>query len=146
MSSDLIEYKRSRFRTKLPAHCFYTASHCWLSETDEKGVWKVGFTKFVIRMLGEPVELEFEKEIGDEVKLGEIIGWIDSFKASSDLFSVIEGRFEGGNPTLEQNLNMLKRKPYEQGWLYKIRGVPDPAHMDVNGYVNILNDTIDNFK
>jgi len=145
MSSDLIEYKRSRFKTKLPSTCFYTASHCWLSEAGE-GVWKVGFTKFVIRMLGEPVELEFEKALGDEVKLGEIIGWIDSFKASSDLFSVIEGTFEGGNPLLEQNLNILKRKPYTEGWLYKIRGVPDPAHMDVNGYVSILNDSIDNYQ
>lgn len=97
-------------------------------------------------MLGEPVELEFEKALGDEVKLGEIIGWIDSFKASSDLFSVIEGTFEGGNPLLEQNLNILKRKPYTEGWLYKIRGVPDPAHMDVNGYVSILNDSIDNYQ
>ena len=75
LPTDLVDYKRSRFRTKLPGNRFYTASHYWLSEQSE-GVWRVGFTKFVIRMLGEPVELEFEKKVGDPVKLGEIVGWI----------------------------------------------------------------------
>ena len=97
-------------------------------------------------MLGEPVELEFEKSPGSEVKLGEIIGWIDSFKASSDLFCIVEGTFEGGNPALEKDLSLLKRKPYGDGWLYKMKGEADPAIVDVDGYIKILNDTIDNFK
>jgi glycine cleavage system H protein len=142
---DLIEYKRSRFRTKLPGNRFYTASHYWLSEQSE-GVWRVGFTKFVIRMLGEPVELEFEKKVGDPVKLGEIVGWIDSFKASSDLFSVVAGVFDGGNTALEKDLHLLKRRPYEAGWLFQIKGEPDPAIVDVNGYCSILDDAIDNFN
>jgi glycine cleavage system H protein len=105
----------------------------------------VGFTKFVIRMLGEPVELEFEKKVGEPVSVGEIFGWIDSFKASSDLYSVIEGAFAGGNPLLEKDLSILKNKPYGDGWLYEIKGEPDPNKVDVDGYVSILNDTIDDF-
>ena len=40
----------------------------------EGGVWRVGFTKFATRMLGELVEANFELEIGSPVEPGQEIG------------------------------------------------------------------------
>ena len=34
-------------------------------------------------------------------------------------------------------------KPYAEGWLYAVRGEPDPAAMDVHGYIALLDATID---
>ena len=71
-----IYYKRSRFSSKLPAGRRYTPSHYWLDEV-EPGLWRVGFTKFATRMLGDFVEHAFEPKLNDPVTVGQTIGWVE---------------------------------------------------------------------
>ena len=51
-TSGMLVYKRNRFATRLPTDRFYTRSHYWLREV-EPAVWRIGFTKFATRMLGD---------------------------------------------------------------------------------------------
>src|SRR5688572_33413936 len=80
----VIAYKRSRFSTRLPVDRRYTRSHFWVEEMGE-GVWRAGFTEFAVRMLGDPVEQGFNVSAGEEVKVGQAIGWVEGFKAIADL-------------------------------------------------------------
>src|ERR1041385_711615 len=89
-------YKRATFVTHLPAEHLYTRSHNWLGEFS-KNIWRVGYTKFALRMLGELVDIKFEKPPGSAVNIGEIIGTIEGFKANSDIYCVVKGAFETGN-------------------------------------------------
>ena len=139
---EIIAYKRSRFATRLPVDRRYTLSHFWLRE-EEPGLWQAGFTKFASRMLGEMVEYEFSVKPGDLVAIGQPIGWVEGFKAVSDLYSVAAGEFLGPNPALTQNITLIDSDPYYKGWLYQVRGVPDPACVDVHGYMAALDATID---
>ena len=141
-SGKVIAYKRSRFSTRLPESRLYTRSHFWLLE-DEPGVWRVGFTRFATRMLGDLVEYEFTVSEGAPVDLGQAIGWVEGFKAVSDLFSVASGVFLGANPALSQDPTLADTDPYLRGWLYRVRGIPDPNAVDVNGYIAVLDATID---
>ncbi|MBZ4217888.1 glycine cleavage system protein H, partial [Klebsiella aerogenes] len=77
------------------------------------GRWRVGFTKFALRMLGELVDVQFEKPPGAPVQTGEILGSIEGFKALSDLYCVGKGTFVGGNPALRDDLECLARRPYD---------------------------------
>ena len=140
--SELLAYKRVRFGTRLPTDRRYTRSHYWLKET-EPGLWHVGFTKIAIRMLGDMVELQIEPNSGVPVEIGAKIGWIEGFKAVSDIFSVAQGSFCKSNPNLKSDITLLESDPYNQGWLYSINGTPEPASVDVHGYVGILDATID---
>jgi glycine cleavage system H protein len=140
-----IRYKRSRFSTRLPTDRRYTRSHFWLSEVGA-GTWRVGLTKFATRMLGDLVEHGFEVEPGDAVSVGETIGWVEGFKAISELYCVLSGEFLGGNPELDQDVTLLDTDPYGKGWLYQVRVVPDPESVDVNGYVTHLDGTIDQMQ
>ena len=135
-------YKRSRFSTRLPVEYLYTASHFWLTEV-EPGTWRIGLTKFAIRMLGEIVEHEFEVQAGAKVEVGQVIGWIEGFKAASDLYCVAAGSFKGGNPALDDDVNLVDSDPYQKGWLYDIEGSPDPEAMNIDQYVSLLDTTID---
>ena len=135
-------YKRSNFVTHLPAECLYSPSHFWLAEM-EGGRWRVGFTKFATRMLGEMVEVQWEKRAGDEVSSGEIIGSIEGFKAISDLYCAAEGIFAGGNPVLASRIELVSEEPYGQGWLYEVAGQPDAKCLDLAGYRALLDTTID---
>jgi len=143
MTSTSIHYRRSRFSTRLLAHRLYTAGHSWLEE-EEPGLWRVGFTKFAVRMLGEIVELGFETEPGATVETGQIVGWMEGFKAVTDIFSPLPGHFAGFNPAINDDIRLLTTDPYVKGWLFNVRGQPDSNCLDVDGYVSLLDTTIDN--
>lgn len=140
----MLEYKRTRFGTRLPENILYTRSHYWLAEApNEPGLWRVGFTKFALRMLGDLVEFQLEPAENSETEIGARIGWIEGFKAVSDIFSVAHGAFAGANPALREDITLLESDPYGRGWLYAVRGTPEPEAVDVHGYVGILDATID---
>jgi glycine cleavage system H protein len=142
---DVIRYKRSRFTTRLPVGYRYTASHMWLSNSG-RDEWRVGYTKFAVRMLGEVVESGFEIKPAEPMKFGQIIGWLEGFKASTDLYSVMAGEFIGGNPTLGVQADRVHADPYGEGWLYHARGMPDPDALDVQGYIQVLDRAIDKIQ
>ena len=137
-----IPYKRSRFSTRLPVDRRYTAAHYWLLE-ESPGVWQVGFTKFATRMLGDLVEYGFSVAPGDGVTVGQDIGSIEGFKAVTTIFSTAEGEFLGAGGALGADITVAESDPYGRGWLYRVRGRPDPASVDVHGYVGMLDATID---
>src|SRR5262249_23529734 len=112
-----ISYRRSRFSTRLPPDRRYTPSHFWVLE-EGPGLWRVGFTKSATRMLGDLVEYGFEVKPGATVSLGETIGWIEGFKATTDLFCVASGAFRRTNTDLETDPTLLDGDPYGRGWLY----------------------------
>ena len=142
MTQETIAYKRSRFSTRLPAGYRYTPSHYWLLEI-EPGVWRVGFTKFATRMLGDIVEFEFKVQPGTAIEPGLVLGWTEGFKAMSDIFSAASGVFLGANAALTGAITLIDHDPYGEGWLYSVHGAPDPRSTDVNGYVAVLDATVD---
>lgn len=135
-------FKRSHFATQLPADALYSPSHYWLAREPD-GAWRVGFSKFAVRMLGDLVDQAFELPAGAAVKPGTILGWIEGFKAISDIYCVVDGIFQGGNPSLKAQLAQVNEAPYTTGWLYRASGEPDANCMPVHDYVNLLNATID---
>ena len=137
-----IPYRRSRFSTQLPTDRRYTPSHYWIKET-EPGLWTVGYTRFATRMLGDLVEHGFEVKPDEPIELGLTVGWIEAFKAITDLYSVGVGTFAGGNPVLEQSPGVFDKDPYSAGWLYQFRGTPDPDTVDADGYTAMLDLAID---
>lgn len=144
---ELIRFKHARFSTRLPAEYMYSPSHYWMAkEPEQENLWRVGFTKFATRMLGELVEAEFEIKIGSPVSSGQQLGWVEGFKAASDVFCTMEGTFQGGNPTLDDDACIVRSSPYEDGWLYRVEGKPEAGTLDVQGYVALLDKTINKMQ
>jgi glycine cleavage system H protein len=137
-----IHYKRARFVTHLPVDYLYSPSHFWIARLEEQS-WRVGFTKFATRMLGEMVDHGFEVEPDAPLAPGQIIGWVEGFKAISDLFCIAEGQFAGANPLLKEKITVINKDPYGTGWLYAVRGTPDAKCFDVQAYREHLDRTID---
>src|ERR1051326_1771251 len=137
-----IHYKRSHFATQLPIEYLYSPAHAWIAQ-HEAGSWRGGLTKFATRMLGEMVDHGFEVQFRALVSPGQIVGWVEGFKAISDLYCIAEGQFAGGNPALKDNIALISRDPYGAGWLYQIDGRPDSKCVNVQTYRKILDQTID---
>jgi glycine cleavage system H protein len=136
-------YKRAQFVTHLPVDYLYSPSHAWVAREPEGEHWRVGLTKFATRMLGEMVDHGFEVEEGAAVEPGQIIGWVEGFKAISDLYCIGSGSFAGRNTGLSEKVALISKDPYGAGWLYRIKGQADPACLDVHGYRAVLDRTID---
>lgn len=135
-------YKRSHFVTHLPTDYLYSRSHFWLAQ-QASGEWRVGLTKFATRMLGDMVDHGFEMEADAPVAVGQIIGWVEGFKAISDVYCVATGTFLGGNAALREKIALIDKQPYGEGWLYAARGKPDEKCLDVHGYREHLDRAID---
>ena len=137
-----VYYRRSRFTTHLPRDRRYSPAHYWLSE-DEPGIWRVGLTKFATRMLGDIVEFDFTVTAGTSVVLGDELGSIEGLKAVASVFAVGSGRFLGEGAALRADVTLVESDPYGAGWLYRLQGTPGHDTVDVDGYVAILDATID---
>ena len=137
-----LHYKRSHFATQLPMDYLYSPSHAWIARQDAEH-WRIGLTKFATRMLGDMVDHGFEIEPGAPVQPGQIVGWVEGFKAISDLFCIAEGQFAGGNPALKEKITLVNKDPYGGGWLYLVKGKPDAKCVEVHAYRDILDQTIE---
>ena len=135
-------FKRSHFATRLPVDALYSPSHYWLRR-DPDQTWRVGLSKFAVRMLGDLVDQGFDIPEGAAITPGQVLGWIEGFKAISDIYGVVAGTFRGGNPALKGRLEQINDAPYDAGWLYRVEGMPDSNCMPVDDYVTLLNATID---
>ncbi|MBI4905216.1 MAG: glycine cleavage system protein H [Acidobacteria bacterium] len=137
-----MSFKRSRFSIRIPLDRVYTRAHYWLRESSP-GVWRVGFTKFATRMLGDIVEYQFDANAGDTIAVGDKIGSIEGFKALSEIYAVADGLFQVTNPTLRDDITLIETDPFERGWLYEVQGKPESGYVDANGYAAILDATIE---
>ncbi len=140
-----IPYRRSRFSARLPDDRRYTAAHFWLKAVGDD-TWQVGFTQFATRMLGDLVEHGFEVKPGEALELGQTVGWVEAFKATTDLFCAGAGVFVARNEALDATPDLFDKDPYGAGYLYTFRGAPDPSAVDVTGYVTLLDLAIDKIQ
>lgn len=145
--TDCQRYQRGNFVARLAPGYRYTPGHAWLSpDPVAAGHWRVGLTPFALRMLGELVELQFAIRPGDTVEPGDILGSLEGFKAVSDLYCSGRGVFRGGNPGLAAGLDPVAADPCGGGWLYGFEGEPAPGTLDVDGYRELLDQTIDRLR
>ena len=115
MALNFVRYKHARFSARFPDNFRYSPSHYWMAPVEgEPGVWRVGFTKFATRMLGELVDCEWQVTQGGAVESGQVVGWVEGFKAASDVYCVMNGAFEAGNPYLKQDACIVRTDPYER--------------------------------
>ena len=140
-------YKRSNFVTHLPVDCLYSPSHFWIAKMGGPQFGaarlRIGFTKFATRMLGEIVEVRFEKIAGAALAGGDVVGSIEGFKAISDIYACAGGIFAGGNPALAASVESVGKNPYGEGWLYEVDGEPDDKCVPLEQYRALLDTTID---
>ena len=139
-----VKYKRNRFTAQFSTEYLYSEAHYWFN-CQQDNVYKAGLTKFAARMLGELVEFGFEKKPQDSVETGEIIGWMEGFKAASDIYALVNGEFFGENADLVENPELLHARPHDKGWMYemKISDSEKENLMTVHEYTAFLDQLID---
>ncbi len=109
-----------------PEDLKYTKTHEWARL--EGDIVTVGLTDFALEHLQDLVFLELP-EPGAPLIKGESFGQIESVKAVSDINSPVNGEVVEVHDELVDDLDTLKKDPYGEGWLVKIKA-SDPSELE----------------
>lgn len=113
--------------SQIPAQLKYTPAHEWVA-TEEAPIFTVGITDFAQSQLGDVVFVELPA-VGSQIQLNDSVAVVESVKAASDIYAPLTGEVVAINEALNESPDQLNHSPYEQGWLFKVKGI-DPQTLD----------------
>ena len=122
----------------LPENLRYTDEHVWLCVEGETAT--VGISDFAQDQLGEIAFVDLPA-VGTTYTNGQEFGTVESLKSVNALFMPVAGSVLEVNETLESTPTLVNAKPYNEGWMLRIR-MDDPAEAatlaDSAAYLNLL--------
>ncbi|WP_071393648.1 glycine cleavage system protein GcvH [Bacillus tuaregi] len=100
-----------------PKELRYSEEHEWVKVEGDKV--RVGITEFAQHELGDIVFVELP-EPGDELKVNEPFGSVESVKTVSELYAPISGKVVEVNEDLADDPQFVNESPYEKAWMVVI--------------------------
>ena len=109
-----------------PEELLFAESHEWIQVADVDGekIGTIGISAHAVEALSDVVYMELP-EVGSTVQREQSFGEVESVKATSDLFSPVDGEVVDINTTLPDNLEVLNSDPYGAGWIIKVKLTDD---------------------
>ena len=104
---------------EFPSELKYTNDHEWVKAVDNNEAY-VGITDFAQSELGDIVYVDVEPT-NEILQKGEVFGTVEAVKTVSDLYMPISGEVIEFNEALEDEPEKVNEKPYEDGWMIKIK-------------------------
>lgn len=96
----------------------YLQTHEW--HKMEGDTVAIGISQFAVDELTDITFLDIKKTSGP-IKAGESFGEIESVKATSEVYSGIDGEVVEVNQAVIDNPALINEDPYDKGWLIKVR-------------------------
>ena len=109
----------------IPNDLLYSSEHEWVRLDGD--VATIGITDFAQRELGDIVYIEIET-VGEKLERDQVFGTVEAVKTVSDLFMPLSGEVLEFNTNLEDNPEAVNDRPYELGWMIKIK-IGNPAEI-----------------
>ncbi len=113
----------------IPDDLKYTRDHEWINKDG-----KVGITDYAQESLGDVVFVELP-QVGEQLKIGEAFGVVESVKSVSDLYSPVDGTVKAVNESLKETPELINQEPYNQGWIMQVDILNQSSDLlDAKGY------------
>ena len=111
------------------AELLYAETHEWthLASDGDTKLATIGLTDHAIEALTDLVFMDLPS-VGTPVAAGSPFGEVESVKATSELYSPVDGEIVEVNSSLPDNLETLSSDPYGAGWIIKVK-VSDEASL-----------------
>ena len=124
----------------VPNDLHYTEEHEWVRL--EGNIATVGITRFAVEQLGDVTQVDLPRE-GETVKMGDVLGSVESVKAVSDVYVPLTGKVVKVNSPLQDSPEYLNEEPFDGGWMVQIEmSKPEEMSklMDAKAYEDFLKD------
>jgi glycine cleavage system H protein len=118
-----------------PEFLLFAKTHEWVSVATEGGqkIATVGISKFAVEALTDLVFIELPK-VGRQVKAEESFCEVESVKAVSDVYAPVAGEVVAANDKLADDLELLSKDPYGEGWVARIKITDETALKNLMNY------------
>lgn len=118
-----------------PEELLFAETHEWAHISDEGGdkIATVGISAHAIEALSDLTYMELP-DVGAKVTAAHTFGEVESVKATSDLYSPVDGEVVEVNTNLPDNLEILNTDPYGEGWIIKIKLSGEDALANLNDH------------
>lgn len=105
-----------------PEELIFAETHEWahISELDGEKIATIGISANAVEALTDLVYMDLPTA-GTSVTAGDSFGEVESVKATSELYSPINGEITEVNTALPDNLEVLNSDPYGEGWIIKVK-------------------------
>lgn len=110
----------------IPDDLRYHKEHEWVRMNGSQAT--VGISHFAQDALGDVVFIELPK-VGTEVEANQEMGEVESTKATSNVYSPLNGKIVQVNEALQDHPDFLNSDPYGEGWIAVIE-LADPSQLD----------------
>ena len=124
---------------KRPKNYRYQKTHEWAYLEDEETA-VIGVTDYLVKQLGELAYIDLP-DVEDRIEAGDPFAEIEIVVGVHELISPLEGDIIAVNRLLQEDVNILRKDPYGDGWMLKVR-VKDPNEVedlyDLDAYEEVL--------
>ncbi|KAG5492891.1 hypothetical protein JKF63_01471 [Porcisia hertigi] len=96
----------------------FTDSHEWLEQGE--GEVTIGISTYAQENLGDVVYVSLP-QVGDTVTAKDVVGEVESVKATSNVYSPVDGTVTAVNEKLKDEPGLINQSPEEKGWLVKVK-------------------------
>jgi len=109
---------------KVPPDRRYAETHEWFLLDDT--IVTMGISQYAADELTDITYVELP-EVGAWVTVGDVIGEVESVKATSEIFTAVGGSVVAVNTALVDHPEVVNNDAFEDGWMVKIKtDTPDP--------------------
>lgn len=111
-----------------PEDLLFAETHEWAMINEEGGekIATIGISANAVEALTDLVYMDLPSE-GTGVSAGAAFGEVESVKATSEMYSPVDGEIIEVNTGLPDNLEVLNDDPYGEGWIIKVKLSSDDA-------------------
>ena len=120
-----------------PEELLFAETHEWahIAEQDGGKVATIGISANAVEALTDLVYMDLPAA-GTQVTSGNSFGEVESVKATSELYSPVDGEIVEVNTSLPDNLEILNSDPYGQGWIIKVKLASEDSLTKLLGHVD----------
>ena len=124
--------EKEAFEIKMPPGTYYMIGHTWIRLENENLAF-TGIVHDFLKTVGIITSLDLPEE-NTNISQGEVCAKItDADKLNHQIWSPVSGRVTETNKKLKEDYSLLRKDPYQKGWLFKIE--PTNLEEDKKGLI-----------
>jgi glycine cleavage system H protein len=123
--SERLVFEMGLYKATFPTNLTYSEIHFWFQPMPDNRT-RIGLTAYAARLLTDLFRIEWKIYAGENVQGEQLLGEVESTKASSELYAPLAGKLTDINQAVLDDPSLVGLEPYEH-WLLEFEGAPSRA-------------------
>lgn len=127
-------FEMGLYKAYFPTDLVYVSTHFWFKPVD--GKYRAGISAYAGRLLTDLFRIDWKVKVGDKLEIEQVLGEVESTKASSELYSPLAAMVTAINSAAVNEPSDVSLEPYDT-WLLEFDALPCET-MSADEYIAFL--------